>query len=467
MRDQANRFRRIGAGGRTWAWKTIVWASMVYLALVDSSPARAQGPSPLPDFGGPSLLSRPGGVGGRIVEAPAVYRFYVSGFGHYSTELTAAATDPAGRLRQEDALGGTLAVGAYVFRRTDRSLLGLDYQGAYQAYSGATSFNGTDHMLTLNYSRRLTFRTAVDFQQGALTYGTAYRGYITPLVSDPFVETVDWSGEPLDARTYALVTSAGLSHWLSERWSTYLSGSGFVVRRHSRALVGAHGYTATGGVYRALTPHVSLGGIYRFVSYRYPSDIGQTDAHATGLGLNIVLSPIWSFSAAAGGYRAESERLVRVRLDPLIALLLGQLTALEVTHGVYWGTFVESTLAAQFERSSLSFFYARGLRPGTALFASSAVETVGFNYSYTATERLNTGIYGSYGRYRSLLQPGLHSHHYGAQWGVTYRLAGPVHLTAQLGARRYELEGRGFDRTRLYVGCGFTISPGERPLSLW
>jgi len=455
------------AGGSMRNDKMGTALGVLVLLLFESHWLLGQGPSPLADYAGPSLLTRPGVAAGRAGEAPSAYRVFVSAFGTYSTDLTAFTADALGRFPDVDSLGGMLTVGGYAYRSTERSVLGLDYRGSYRAYSRAKSYNGTDHFLTLSYSRRLSFQTAVDFQQGLATYARAFRGYITPLIADPLADVVDPSEEAVDARTYASITSAGLSHMFTERWSAELHAAGFVVRRHARGLLGSQGATAGAGLYRALGPHTSLGAFYRFAAYLYQHDVGRTDVHSAGLAFWHQLTPIWTFSLAGGAFRAENERLVQVSLDPLIALLLGQPRALEVFHQIYYGRFTEATLAGHFERSTLSFYYHRGIRPGTAFFATSSSETGGAAYSYTATERLNLGLNAFAGRHKGLLQWGTQWRNYGATLGTNYRLSRVLYFTAHAGLHRYQLPQRGFDRNRLYVGVGLTLSPGERPLSLW
>jgi len=387
-------------------------------------------------YSGPSVLSRAGGALGRAAGQPLAFRFFASAAGEYSTDL--------------------------------RDVIGLDYRGSYHAYGGRRSnFNGMNHYLALDYARQLSARTQFYFTQGAATYSHPYGGLYTPVMSNPMVSVSDPVDEGFDARTYTFTTSSGFLHMLSRRWQVSGGGTGFIVRRHSRALLDTHGWMGDGAVTYLLGPHKQIGGAYRYSQFRFPGGFGKTNVHTAYLTYAQQIGPLWTFSLGAGGFQAQTDRLASVRLDPLLAAIIGQPTTLQQFHHRFRGTAIRATLGRQFRRSSLSFYYNRGATPGNGFLATSQRDQAGMNYSYLATEKLNVGFNAAYHRYKALTQTIGAVESYGAGIGLNYRLTGSLYFTTQARIYRFSVADSDFDRDRLHLSLGISWSPGELPLSLW
>jgi len=418
-------------------------------------------------YGGPSILSRGGPAIGRSGGQPLAFRFYASVHGTYDAGLTAPATDAQGRLFDDEAYGLKGTLGAYGYQPTRRSITALEYRGHYRHYSGRRYYNGTDHFLALSHARQLSRRVEFSLAQGAGTYGTAFGGFGFALAGNPVATVADPGDEIFDGRTHALISTAGLNFQKSARLLFSMSGTGFLVRRRSRALVGVNGYGAAGSWAYALSRRNTVGAGYHYGMYTFERAFGRSDIHSTYLFYGRQLSRIWLFRLGAGVYRAETQRLVTVRLDPVVAAIIGYGRAIEAFHGISYSTGGQATLMGRFRRSVLALSYRRGVHPGNGFYLTSRGDFATAYYSFTGTRRWSFGLNASYGTYSSLSQSLNKMEFYGAGAGANYRLTEMLHFTSRVDFRHSEVRNSSYDRERYRVTVGFTFSPGDIPLSLW
>jgi hypothetical protein len=179
------------------------------------------------------------------------------------------------------------------------------------------------------------------------------------------------------------------------------------------------------------------------------------------------LTRSWSLSLGVGGYRVETERLIQVRIDPVIAAIIGQRTGIEAFHRILYLPGLEGSLDYRFRRGSFGIHYRRGMSPGNALYLTSARETAGISFGYSGTRRLHFSANVGYSRLSSVSQTLGGYRNYQAGGGLTYRLAGPLSLFARVDGRKYNLRETGFGRVHLRSSVGLSFSPGDIPLSLW
>jgi len=421
-----------------------------------------------PGFGGPAVMTRPGAPLGRSEGATLAFRPYVGVTGRYDGNLfPVEAGAVSALLRSHYGLDGHW--GIYGVRRGERSLVGLNYAGAYRHYVGGTRYNGANHFLNLNYTRQVSARTvlAVSPGFGIYKYGLHYTA--APLIADPFGLTapIDPNEEGFDARTYAYTAAGGVAHQLSERWSLMLGGGGYYIKRKNLSFISSQGATSTGVLTYQLGPRQQIGVAYSYNFFFFPRGFGESHSHTLQLEYAVQLSPLWRAGVGAGVLRSENDRLARVTLDPEIAAITGQRTALEAVHNVVNRPAFRATLGRQMQRGSLSFYYRRDIHPGNGFITSALRDEGGVSYSYTATERLNLGFQAYGYSYESLMQELLRYNSLGGGIGVNYALTRSLHFTARFDVRRWRVTGTSFDRERLGIMAGFMFSPGETPLALW
>lgn len=421
-------------------------------------------------YSGPSILSSPGSVLGRAAGQSISYRVYAAVGAFYSTEVTPNDVDEGGNLIGYDTYGATANFGAYGVKQRARDMFSLDYNSSFFINRNSTYRSNHlrygNHRFSFNYGRQLSARTQFSVRQGFGSYGYGAGSYYVPLVSDPTLDVGDPGDEAFDSRTTVFSTSAGLSHMLSRRWQASFGGGGFVVNRSSN-LITSRGGSANGSIAYMLGPDKQIGGGYQFSRYNYARNVGDMWAHTLFLSYSQQLNPEWSFTVAAGGLRAETERLQQVSIDPVIAAITGQQNVVEAFYASYNGAMVRASINRAFRRSGLSFNYHRGISPGTAFMTASRHESAGVNYSYTATDKLNLNVGARYGRYKNLSQGTGQWNSGGVRFGTSYRLGRGMHLTASVNLMRHDYSTGTLERNRLAVHAGIAFSPGERPLTIF
>ncbi len=357
--------------------------------------------------------------------------------------------------------------GAYGYRAGKHNVVGLDYRGQFRHYPDNRYYNGLDQHLSLAYNHRLTPRVEFFLNQGGAIYGSGFGGTWYPVVADPLFGIANPASEIFDNRTYAVTSMGGLTFHKSNRLSFSMGGNGFLVRRRSQALAGVNGYGGSGNVAYRLNRRNTIGVGYRYLHFYFPRGFGLTDKHMASLDYSVALSRFWTLGLSAGTYRAEVERLVRVPVDPVVAAIIGRVSAIEADHSVTYGPIGGLSLKGTSRRWSAEANYFRTVSPGNGVYLTSRFDSGQVTYSYTGLRRWNIGVYGVYSGYSALAQDLGRYQSYGAHLGTNYRVNSWLHFTTSVGAYRDKIDGSPFHRDRFRALAGITISPGETPLSLW
>jgi len=419
-------------------------------------------------YTGPAVLSWAGAPLGKYLGQPISFRFYAGVTANYYTDLFAPATDEAGNFKTGSGGGLNGTAGVYGARHGRHDTLAFDFLAGYRAHvRSQQSFNGADARVGLHYARQASLRTSFALGVNASTYSYSYGGLYQPVVTDPLEELDGPANEPFDTRTSRLSARAGVNHLLSQRWYVSFSGNAFTTQRRSAALLDNAGFSGSVGLYHRFSENTSIGPVYRYSQFYFSADMGQSWIHALQLSVQHRFSPRWRAAVAAGVYRARSERVKTVPLDPFIAAIIGRPTTLQPATAQTWGPSIQATLARTYQRGSLSFYGFHGMRPGNALMATSETTNVGVHYSYTATSRVNLGFRASYHRARAALTKQVQYDNYGGGMGIGVRLGYSLHLTAGIDYRFQDLQNSNYDRNRMQAFVGLVFSPGEIPVSLF
>lgn len=419
-------------------------------------------------YSGPSILSRAGSPIGRAGSQPLAFRFFASGVADYVTGITQPVTDQSGNLTKLNAYGGTGAIGVNGVRYGKRDRIAFDWRGLYRAYNGSRQqVNGFETFLSTDYGYQISRRTTFEFSSALSSYQRAFGSVYTPVGVDLTNAVANPADEGFDGRTNSIVATAGIGYMLTSRWQMAVFGGGDYVKRHSQALVSSTGYQGGASASYLLGPHSSIGVNYSYNEYEFSGRYGRSRYHNPSFFYNQALSPVWKLSLSAGAYRVELSRLMSVRLDPVIAAIIGQTTTLQPLEQISYGPSAGVTIAREFERSVFSLYFWRGIRPGNGFITTSESDTTGAQYSYTATERLNVGLNLYVNRQKAIMQGDQIYYAAGGNVGLNYQLRGAFYLTTFVSYWHNSLNAGGLDRNRLDVGAGITWSPGELPLSLF
>ncbi len=418
-------------------------------------------------YTGPAVLSRAGRPIGRYLGAPLSFRFFATTAGHYSTDLTPVNL-ANGQVGRTDAYGGSVGAGIYGVRQGAHDSLGVDLHGNYNVYAGANhgQYDGANVRVGVNYARQTSARTAFELSASSGTY-TNFSGLHQIVTTDPFPNLTDPTAETFNNRNSYYTGRAGFSYSASRRWSVAFSGGGSYYNRQSSALLDSKGLVASSSLMYSVSQRTGVGVSYGFARFTVSRDAGTTRSHSVALVLNRQIGPGWSASLSAGVYRADSNRLVAVALDPVLEALLGPQRVLEPTSQVNWGPAISASLNHVMRRSSASIYYSHGVSQGNSFIAIAASDSLGAHYSYTATSRLNVGLNARYLRHSGITQQGIRYESYGGGLGLNYRLISFIHFSAGVDYYRGAAGATNFSRDRVNVSVGLSFSPGELPLSLF
>ena len=435
-------------------------------SVVLASTATAQ----ITNYLGPGILT--GGadnIGNRGGEQLDL-KFYADVTGIYDNGLQPIAVDSKGNLIQVNGLYGIEAgVGAYGTHPWRTAQLGLDYHGDFRHYVNDSSYDSSNHRLSLGYTYQKSKRLYFDLQAVAGTYSN----YLGALPGETGTATVVASPNLLfDNRTYFLQGAAGMTYLLSARSSLSLTGQGFTTQYASDALASVVGYVARGRYEYRVTRLTSIGAEYNRSHYGYPKFFGNSDIDNYSVFVATQVGRLWTFSLNGGEYRVHTLGLQTVALDPAIAALLGISSSVRTYDATNWLPSGRAELTRKFKNGGFTTSYFRGSSPGNGVFLSSRSDTGTIGYTYTGLQRASFGISGSYVSLASIGQGIAPYHYYGGGVRVSYNLTHSLHAVANYDVREQALQQEiqntaAYRRTSYRISAGIAFSPGSVPLSLW
>jgi hypothetical protein len=415
----------------------------------------------------PPVLSR--GVGPGMLRSATdsvPIRFYANISGIYETGLTPLSMDANGEIPNDSSYGVEAGIGAYGFHRWKRTLLGLDYRGTFYHYPTNTYYDGSDHALSLGVSHQATKRTYFTFRQSAGTTSRDILPYSPYSFTTPIYGQMP-TQELFNNRTYYLNSMGDFTWRKSSRLSFNLGGSLSAVGRHSNGLVSEMTEQARGDMMYRLGRSHTIGIDYGFSHYSYSQNYGAAFMHTGALNYAAKLGKSWTFSLRGGIMSVDTQGLIRVAIDPVIAAIIGRPYGVEFYRRQNLIPTGGATLQRHFRKSSVSFSYSDGATPGNGVYLASRQRTAGAYYSYTGIYRWNFGASFDYTQYSTLSRNLENYKGYGGGVGASRALAHGLHFTSRLDTRQYEMYGSGFARGTYRIAIGLAYSSGEGPLAIW
>jgi hypothetical protein len=391
-------------------------------------------------------------------------RFYVDASFIYTNGLVPYAVNSNGSLVTVNGAEGEQAVlGAYGVHDWEHSQLGLDYRATFRHYDGDGSLDGIDQQLALGYTMRFSKRWYFDVRGLAASYG---EGAAVAGASLPITGVVNQPGSTIfDNRTSFGQGGVSMSYFLTAHTSFTAGGEGYLARYQGADLVGLNGYLFHGTLEHRISRRTTIGAQYEHLNFYYPGVFGQSSIDMYQGLLGSRLSRRWTFSLAAGAFKAEVQGLQQVPVNPVITALLG----ITSTTATFYSSRIfpqgQASLTRQFRRAGLALSYVRSVSPGNGVYLASRAQSGMATFSYTGLHKLN--INGSVGAvaYRSVgqnLQTYLQAT---AGAGLTYRLIRALSFTLRYD-RRYEDIGTLFyNRFSSSLTAGLAFATGTLPLS--
>ncbi|MBL8228018.1 MAG: hypothetical protein JNL98_06060 [Bryobacterales bacterium] len=435
---------------------------LVLTAFAPSLP----GQTGMPGYGGPAVASQGlRNAGARGADAVSI-RPYATVQSTYDNGLIVAGRDSSGQISNPGALFGIEgSVGAYGTKDWRRTRVGLDYQGLYRHYNTNTYFNGSDHLLGLDFARQLTRRTGLTLRTVAGTTSRAVGGVFSYSTVDPLFLGVP-ANELFDNRTYFLESTGSYLMQFGSRNTLSMSGGGFAVRRQSRVLVGMNGYRASADFNRRVTRNTTIGGNYQYFHVDFPRVFGEADVNTFMGQFSRRIARTWELSIAAGITRMDFTGVRTVELDPLVAELLGYSSGREAFNAINNVPSGIVNLSRSFRRAIFNATYQRGVSPGNGVLLLSRQESLMTNYTYNTGRKWS--ISGN-GGYMSMAGTGAYagrftSYNLGAM--ANYRFWEDLHFSFGVDGRRMSSGNSVFSRNGTRIFGGVTYSPGAIPVSI-
>lgn len=416
-------------------------------------------------FGGPSILSRGGGRPGQAGGRPVSFNFYAGIFATYETGSFPLGVNADGSLRAVNLYGGTANAGLTGSHAWKRSVLAVDYRGSYRKFSRHTYTDGSEQAIDLQYEIQTSRRTLLSLSEIGGTSTVAYSGLIAPTA----ILNPDLLGVPtndiFDNRVYYLQSNATFSYRQTARLQYAFSGTGFMIRRSSRDLVGANGSRAGAQVSYQLTRRDQIGVAYTFMHFDFPRAFGASDLHGVSLQYGRRLASGVQLTLSGGAYRVESLGAEQVALSPEIAAILGQTTGVQAIYRVNYIPQILASIGYARKRSNFTASLSAGASPGNGVYLTSRSETAGFGYTYLGIRKVSLGLSAGVSRYSSVFQTlGLYQSYYGGG-SASYLFSRHLSAVLQADARTINISNR--NRIGTTVSLGIAWSPSELPIPSW
>lgn len=416
-------------------------------------------------YAGPGVSSRGTRQAGARGSEPVSIRPYASVSAVADTGTLGIISDQTGKLATINTLYGVEAnVGAYGSRLWRASRLGLDYQGNYRHYNTNSYFNGSDHLLNMDYSRQVNRRTSFELRGAGGTSSRTVGGVFGFQNFDPSQFGLPVS-DIFDNRSYFADLSGTLGRTIGSRNTVSVGGGAFGVRRQSKLLVGVNGYRALGSFSRQVNRKTSVGASYSYIHVDYPRVFGEADINSVQLQIGHRLTRTWVANIGLGAFRSDVAGTRTVALDPLVAELLGNNVGREAFNAINTNPMLNLGVGWTGRYSSFAASYSRGASPGNGLLLVNNQESIGADYSYTLSRKAS--ISGRGGRFTN---KGIGA--YSGSFGTynigaffSYILRDGLQFTSGADYRKFDSNTTGFSRngTRFMVGVAYSGS--DLPIS--
>jgi hypothetical protein len=441
-----------------------VFAGIAAAQTPDTQPPADQGEA---RYDGPSILSRDRSLIGERSGKLLDYRFFGEVTGIFDSSLVPVATNEAGGLaRSTGSYGVEAGFGVTGSRSWRHDSLAVDYNGTYRHYTNHSFFDGVDQFVNMTYTHMFSRRFSIQARGTAGTNSLSNGGLTYLPLQNTDLYAVP-TNELFDNRTDYLQARVDMLWQKSLRLSINIGGEGFLVRRRSLALSSLNGYNVHADISYRLTKRQTITANVERTQFDYLRQFGNANITSFTGGYAVGLGRRWDFSSRFGAARVDALGLTIVNVDPAIAAIVGQNTAVVVFHRISYIPIVEAQLMRRFERSSVTAAFNQSFSPGNGVYLTSKQTAATVGYSYTGLRKMTFGANAAYSRLINLGQQLGAFNGMSGGVGFTYKLVANTHLEARYDARRYTTQNAGFSQNSNRVSVGLAFSPGKKPLPIW
>ncbi|MCU1329350.1 MAG: hypothetical protein JWN34_4720 [Bryobacterales bacterium] len=364
------------------------------------NPTASSGPAVEPtvdnsaqDYAGPSVLSRSYTLS--RPSSPKTIRWTPTvGYSSvFNTGLPGIGPNTAGT----SSLGSQLTWGLSASRSWKWDRLDVGYFGSANSYYGTQRYSGVNQALTVGYSRILSRRIKASVSQNFTSTNQSYSLENQSLSTGDLAAGLSLATTPVisayDQGTRQASTSANLSWQKTARTLFSFGGGAFVVERGGAGFVGTTGYQAQGDVRHRYSSRLTLGLYYSYANYVSSKHVSVTGSNTGGGLVSYQVDRRTQASLKVGLSQAETLSLSRIALDPLIAAILGQPSAVVVAFQKSNFKDVAATVARDLgHRRTVTASYVRGLAPGNGLIQASSREGISAGFGAPVFRRFNLNV---------------------------------------------------------------------------
>jgi len=416
-------------------------------------------------YSGPAVLSRTYTLTRPMAERQIAWTWTVGASENFTSGLIGASSN--NRVTHTEDSFGTAATFSFEGRHSwERDELGVDLHAMYNQYSSATSYNGANAILNLDYAHDFTRRLQLNIVESAsiLSQNGTLTEPLTQAGASP--ANVNLGASPtlqvFDTSTRQSITQISLTFRKTSRLSFDYQGSVFGVDREGQALYGNSGYQAQTDVSYRLTRKTTIGVYYSYLSYVFAHHVSDSDAETAGLIYSYAFNRNMQLRTRGGVARIENQGLITVPVDPVFAALIGQNNAVISTYHRSYISDISAELVKDFgRRRTANISYAHGVSPGNGAILTSTQQVIsgafGMSFWRYYTGSLSAG--------RTTLNATLGvTNQYTSDFGsLSFSRTLPHNATANLmfSYRRYTVFGVPGVQPQFIVSTGFTWGPGE------
>jgi hypothetical protein len=385
--------------------------------------------------------------------------------GVYDSGL-AAVPPQKGAVKAVGDYGVESGLGVVASRRWRHAKLSVEYRGKFRKYATYSLFNGSDQFIDLGYTQLLRPHLTLNLKEvaGTTTNPNGAFSYLPLANTNVFALPTN---ELFNNRTNYSESRVDVVWQRSPRLSFDFGGDGFVVRREDLALAGLEGYSVRAAVAYRLTRRHSLGASYQNMNFDFQRQYGNAQLETVALADSIALSRNVDLQVEIGGSRIDSAGLTLVTLDPAIAAIVGQGTAIVTFSRALFVPLEDARLIRRFHQASLNIGYSIGVSPGNGVYLTSRQNTASGTFSYIGAHRITAGFKAGYSRLASLGQPLPAYTSVQAGGGVTYRIASGLRVQMRYDFRHYSTQYLLYKIDSNRVSIGMAYSPSDAPLAIW
>lgn len=433
----------------------------------------ADGDAPVQEYTGPAVLSRSYTISRPMTPQQVKWSPTLGYLQSYDSGLSTLA----GQTRSVSPLGYSVTWGLVGRHFWKHDQIGVDYHGAETKIGGYTATQGTNQTLNVDYEHQVSKRLTLNLVTSASSLSQSYSLSNPGLTLGDNIANVSLSASPalqvLDLGTRQLSNQVSLT-WRKSARLSFTAASGFFFVQRNGGLYGNTGYQSQADVNYRYTRKTTVGIYYSHTNYAFTHRVNVSNLNTLGGIYSYALGRSTQIRLRAGVTRVENEGQQIVKIDPAIAVFLGQSTGVIEAYSLSSTTDISAEVVRDFgRRGTASMAYVRGISPGNGLLLASVQEGLTGTFALKITRKYSLGANAGRSSLTAVGQTSTVAVPFGNYkatfFGVSLSHPLSHHLNADFRAdyRTFDIALQpGLDH-QFRISTGLSWSPGESWLKSW